>query len=61
MDPWQAMDDWCAKQSQKLIESSNEQILAGVQLADPQYRCLLGQSQAFQRMRSFIHSARPRS
>jgi hypothetical protein len=57
-DPWQIMDDWCAQQSKKLLARTNPHVLKGRDLNDPEFRRLLGQSQALGRMRSFIHGAR---
>lgn len=55
---WQAMDDWCREQSKKLLAQTNPHILKGSDLNDREFRRLLGQSQAFLRMRSFIHGSR---
>lgn len=58
MTPWQIMDEWCVKQGEKLRSLTDPHVLAGRDLNDPEFRRLLGQSQALGRMRSFIHGAR---
>lgn len=58
-DAWQIMDDWCRAQCQKLLGQTNPHILKGRDLNDREFRRLLGQSQAFLKMRSFIHGSRP--
>jgi hypothetical protein len=52
------MDDWCAAQSEKLLARTSPHIRKGRNLNDPEFRRLLGQSQALHRMRSFIHGSR---
>lgn len=56
-DPWQEMRDWCIAQQQALKEPMIAAAMRG-SVNDPDYRTLLGQSQAFARMRSYIHGAR---
>lgn len=48
------MGIWCVKQMQKL-ERQMLPFFSKGQLDSPEYRSLLGQHQAFGRMRSFIH------
>lgn len=58
-DPWQAMDDWCRKQSLEARDKFSVWYLEnGLPLTHPDMRLLLGHSQALGRMRSFIHGAR---
>lgn len=56
-EAWKAMDDWCRKQMQALKARSEPHVMSGGDLNDPEYRRLLGQHQAFSRMRSFIHGS----
>jgi hypothetical protein len=58
-DAWQIMDDWCAKRTEALQEQACHLILRRkVALHDPELRWAVGQSDAFHRMRSFIHGSR---
>lgn len=57
-DPWKIMDDWCKRQSEKLGEQGDAMLSNGTPPMNPAYRTLLGKSQAFGRVRAFIHGAR---
>ena len=55
---WRAMDDWCRRRGAFLGESATRLLDKGADLDDREYRRLLGASQAYGQMRSFIHSNR---
>ena len=57
-DALTVMDDWCRKQMAALSERTTPMVMNGVDLDSPEYRRLLGQHQAFHKMRSFIHGCR---
>lgn len=60
-DAWAAMDAWCKKRAEDLRDQSAIVLKRnGYKTDDPAHRVLLGQSQAYHAMRSFIHGARPR-
>lgn len=58
MSDLQAVEEWCAKQCAKLSDEASAHIMSGGDMNDPTYRSMLGQSQAFMRVRSFIHGAK---
>jgi hypothetical protein len=59
MDPWEIMDAWCEAKSQELRNAAEAMLESSAFDTDaPEYRVVLGQSQAMGRMRSFIHGAR---
>lgn len=57
-DPWTLMDDWCKQKGGAVTEKALKLRESGCQLEDPSYREMLGQSNAFHRMRAFIHGHR---
>ncbi len=55
-EPWEAMDEWCRSKLASLSLQSAPYVPD--RLEHPEFRRLLGQHQAFMRMRSFIHGAK---
>lgn len=55
-DPWEEMDAWCRRKQASLSLQSAPYVPH--HLEHPEYRRLLGQHQAFGKMRSFIHGAK---
>jgi len=56
---WEIMDAWCAAKSAALSQTAESMLNRNkFNTNDPAYRVILGQSQAFHRMRSFIHGNR---
>lgn len=58
MTEWQRIDAWCQMQADKLSKAAHDMLKHNKHNTnDPDYRIVLGQHQAFQKMRSFIHGA----
>lgn len=58
-DPWKTLDAWCEIEADRVGRSAARMLeREGYNLDHPDYRQALGQSQAYHRMRSFIHGAR---
>lgn len=54
----QEIDDWCRKQIAALASVAERAVRTQADLTSPGYRRLLGQHQAYMRVRSFISGAR---
>ena len=57
-DPWQEMDDWCAKRYAKIAVSVNAHVMASGELDNPELRLNVGELRGLSAMRSFIHGTR---
>lgn len=55
MRDWQIMDEWCQRQLAAIRTEIEERVAQGCDYDAPEHRMKIGQSQAFHRMRSFIH------
>lgn len=51
-------DGWCAKKLGQISPILHKHVLAGRDLNSPHYRRLLGEADAYMKMRSFIHGCR---
>ena len=52
-------DGWCAKKLGQISPILHKHVWAGKDLNSPHYRRLLGEADAYMKMRSFIHGCRP--
>lgn len=52
------MDEWCVKKLEQLSPVLHKHVLAGRDLNSPHYRRMLGEADAYMKMRSFIHGCR---
>lgn len=53
------LDEWCKRRIARLEEPMSRHVMErnDPELSDPNYRVMLGQSQAYSAMRSFIHGS----
>lgn len=49
------IDEWCKRRAAGLVEKSNQHVLAGRSLTEPDYRLMLGEHKGYMAVRSFIH------